>query len=102
MDLVFEAPFSSKAKIAAIVEADPYGHTSFSRNGYKIKDGATVGEDKEKVYIFMRATDEFAKFAKEALKDVAAVSKSDVAERIAKKIEEEESSAQVGFGAIFG
>ncbi len=102
MDLVFEALTSNKAKVIAIVEADPYGHTSFSRNGYKVKDGTVVGEDKEKVYVFMKATDEFAKFAKEALKDVAAVCAPEVAARVSKKIEEEESNSQVGFGAIFG
>lgn len=102
MDLVFEALTSNKAKVIAIVEADPYGHTSFSRNGYKVKDGTVVGEDKEKVYVFMKATDEFARFAKEALKDVAAVCAPEVAVRVSKKIEEEESNSQVGFGAIFG
>jgi len=102
VNLVFEAPTMNKAKVTAIVEAEPYAHVSFSRNGYKVKDGATIGEEKDKVYVFMRATDEFAKFAREKLKDVAAESKPEVAERVAKKIEEEESSAQVGFGAIFG
>jgi len=102
MDMVFEAPTSGKAKLSALVEADPYGHVSFSRNGYKMKDGASLGEDKEKVYLYFKANDEFAKFAREKLKDVATESAKDLTERVSKKIAEEESSAEVGFGAIFG
>ena len=102
MNLVFEVPIADKAKPVAILEADPYGKPSFSRNGYKVKDGAQVGLDREKAYIFMRATDEFAAFAREKLKEVAVESKPEAVAAVAKKIEEEESNAEVGFGAIFG
>lgn len=102
MNLVFEMKLSDKAKAVAILEADPYGQVSFSRNGYKVKDGVLVGQDREKAYVFMRATEEFAKFAREKLKDVATETKPEVAAAVAKAIEEEESNAEVGFGAIFG
>lgn len=102
VNLVFEAPSAGKAKLVAILEADPYGEPSFSRNGYKVKEGAAVGQDKEKVFACMKATDEFAKFAREKLKDAAAECKPEVASAVAKAIEEAENSAEVGFGAIFG
>ena len=102
MILVFEFPMADKAKLTALLDADPYGHVSFSRNGYKMKDGAIVGEDKAKAYVYIKATDEFAKFAKEKLTGLATEAKPEVRDRIAKKIEEEESSAEVGFGSIFG
>ena len=102
MNLVFEAPIADTAKLIAMLEADPYAKTSFSRNGYKVKDGAVVGQDKEKIYAYLRASDEFASFAKEKLAGIAVESKHDVASAIAKKIEDEESNAEVGFGAIFG
>ncbi len=102
LNLVFEAPIADKAKTTAILEADPYAEKSFSRNGYKVKDGILLGQDKEKIYIFLRAGDEFAAFAKEKLAGVAALSKQEVANAVANKIEEEESSAEVGFGSIFG
>ena len=102
MNIVFEIPVANKAKLTALLEADPYGKPSFSRNGYKIKDGIIVGQDKEKAYLFIKCTDEFAKLAKEKLKDIAIECKPEVTEAIAKKIEEEESNAEVGFGAIFG
>ncbi|VVC01622.1 Uncharacterised protein [uncultured archaeon] len=102
MNIVFEIPIAAKAKLAALLEADPYGKPSFSRNGYKLKDGLVMGQDKEKAYLFIKCTEEFATLAKEKLKDIATVSKPEVIEAVAKKIEEEESNAEVGFGAIFG
>ena len=102
MILVFEFPLADKAKLAALLDADPYGQVSFSRNGYKMKDGAVAGEDKGKAYIYMKATDEFAKFAKEKLAGLATEAKPEVRDRVAKKIEEEESNAEVCFGSIFG
>ena len=82
----------------------------FSRNGYKVKDGVQVSQDKEKTYVFMRATDEFAVFARGKLKtlvdaegkEIAVESKPEVVAAVAKVIEEEENNAEVGFGAIFG
>ncbi|MCX6772734.1 MAG: hypothetical protein NTV88_03105 [Candidatus Micrarchaeota archaeon] len=102
MILVFEAPIADKAKLTAFLEADPYGKPSFTRNGYKVKDGTTAGEDKAKAYIYLKATDEFVKFAKEKLAGLAVESAPEVRDRIAKKIEDEESNAEVGFGSIFG
>lgn len=110
MNLVFEMLIKEKPKLVALLEADPYGKPCFSRNGYKVKDGAQVSQDREKCYVFMRATDEFAVFAREKLKglvgadgkELAVEGKPEVAAAIAKIIEEEENSAEVGMGAIFG
>lgn len=102
MILVFEFPLPDKAKVTALLEADPYGKPCFSRNGYKVKDGAIVGQDKEKGYIYMRATDEFAVFAREKLKGIATESKPEVNAAVAKVIADEESNSEMGFGSIFG
>ena len=102
MILVFECPIADKAKLTSFLEADPYGKPSFTRNGYKVKDGTTAGEDKAKAYLYVKAADDFAKFAKEKLAGLAVESPPEVRDRIAKKIEEEENNAEVGFGAIFG
>lgn len=110
MNMVFEVPVASKAKLVALLEADPYGKPCFSRNGYKVKDGVQVSQDKEKCYVFMRATEEFAVFARGKMKalvdaegkEIAVESKPEVVAAIAKVIEEEETSAEQGFGAIFG
>ena len=110
MNMVFEVPVAEKRKLVALLEADPYGKPCFSRNGYKVKDGVQVSQDKEKCYAFMRASDEFAVFARGKMKtlvdaegkEIAVESKPEVVAAIAKIIEEEENNAEVGFGAIFG
>ncbi|MCX8198238.1 MAG: hypothetical protein N3F07_03555 [Candidatus Micrarchaeota archaeon] len=102
MILVFEAPISGKAKLLSVLEADPYGNPSFSRNSYKVKEGLAIGQDKGKVFVYMKATDSFAAFAREKLKEVAVECKPEVASAVAKAIEEEESNAEIGFGSIFG
>ena len=102
MILVFELPSADKAKLTALLEADPYAEKSFPRNGYKVKDGTQAGQDKGKTYLYLKATDEFAAFAREKLKELAVEAKPEVRDQIAKKIEEEENSAEVGFGSIFG
>jgi hypothetical protein len=99
---VFECPIEKKPEIAKLLEADPYGEKSFSRNGYKLKDGTILGEDAKTAYLYLSATDEFMKWAEEKLKGLVAESKPEVSARIIKKIEDEESGAEAGFGAIFG
>ncbi len=102
MEMVFEALSTEKQKVTALLEADPYGKPSFSRIGYKVKDGIAVGQDKDKFYVFMRAVDEFVPFVREKMKDVMAESKPEVVAAVAKVIAEEENNAEAGFGAIFG
>ncbi len=110
MDLVFEAAIKDRPKLVALLEADPYGKPCFCRNGYKVKDGVQVSQDKEKCYVFMRATDEFAVFARGKLKglvdaegkELVVESKPEVVAAVAKAISDEENNAEVGMGAIFG
>jgi len=99
---VFECPIEKKPELAKLLEADPYGKMSFSRNGYKLKDGTALGEDAKTAYLYLSATDEFMKWAEEALKGIVLDSKPEVSGRVIKKIEDEEAGAEAGFGAIFG
>ena len=102
MDLVFEIPIEKKPALKALLEADPYAEKSFSRNGYKLRDGPSVGQDAGKAYVHLRCTDEFAKFAREKLAGLAAECRHDVAKGVAQRLQDEESNAEVGFGSIFG
>ncbi|MEM4555052.1 MAG: hypothetical protein QXT25_04350 [Candidatus Anstonellaceae archaeon] len=100
--LVFECEIKDKEKLKAVLEQDPYAPLSFSRNGYKLKDGAAVGQDPAKCYLFFKSTEEFAAFAREKLKGIATESSPAVAEAVARIIQDEENSAEIGFGSIFG
>ncbi|MBU0532782.1 hypothetical protein KKB44_04805 [Candidatus Micrarchaeota archaeon] len=102
MDRVYECDLSKKADVAKILEADPYGEDSFARAGYKVKDGTVLDEDKDKIYIYLSASEEFIKKADEKLKDVAKPASEEKEKRVAEKIKKEEEQAEAGFGSIFG
>ena len=110
MRVVFEIPIAKKAELMALLEADPYGEQSvapyqkmsFARNGYKVKDGSQLDEDREKLYLVLRGADEFLPFAKMKLETFGVLCKPEVNDRVMKKIEDEESGAEQGMGAIFG
>jgi hypothetical protein len=93
---------AKKADLTKILEADPYSEGSFARVGYKIKDGSSIGEDKTKSYIYIKATADFIKKADERLKDVAKPAPHDLEKRVSEKILKEEEEAEGGFGSIFG
>ena len=76
MQRVYECEGGKKAALMKILEADPYSEGSFARVGYKVKDGAMLGEDKAKMYVYVKAADDFVKKADELLKDVAAPGKA--------------------------
>lgn len=99
---VYECDSAKKAEITKILETDPYAEESFARNGYKIKDGGVLGEDKTKFYVYMSASNEFIKKADEKLKDVAKPAPVEIEKRIIQKVQKEEEEAESGFGSMFG
>lgn len=101
MKRVYECENPKKAQLLKILEADPYADDSFARVGYKVKDGVSVGEDREKTYVYISASDEFLKKADERLKDVAKPASDEVQKRVIKKIEDEEDTVAAGV-SMFG
>lgn len=101
MKRVYECDAPKKAQLTKILEADPYAEDSFARVGYKVKDGVSVGEDKEKVYVYISASDDFLKKADEKLKDVGKPAPEEVQKRVQKKIEDEEDTVAAGV-SMFG
>jgi len=98
---VYECELTKQNELKKILEADPYSQDSFARVGYKLKDGTMAGEDKQKVYLYISASDDFLKKAEEMLKGLVAPAKKDVSDRIIAKIQEEEDSVAAGV-AFFG
>jgi len=99
---VYECEGAKKAALMKILEADPYSEGSFARVGYKVKDGGILAEDKARMYVYVKASDEFVKKADELLKDVAKPCAPEVEKRIIEKIQKEEEDAEGGLGSIFG
>ena len=101
MDRVYEADVSKKAEVMKILEADPYAEDSFARIGYKVKDGGAVGGERDKIYIYISASDDFLKKADEKLKDLAKKAVDDVQKKVIGKILEEENQVAAGV-SMFG
>jgi hypothetical protein len=99
---VYECDVSKKKDLAKILEADPYAEDSFAKAGYKTKEGAIIGEDKAKLYVYISTDEAFLKKAEEKLKGLVERSKGEVEARVIALIEKEEESATSGFGDIFG
>lgn len=102
MRAVFAIPAGKRKELAALLEADPYAEGSFARAGYKMKDGAAIGENAENIYVYIKADEGFLKSARGKLGPLLAEIKKEDEDRIAEKIEKEEAAAEGGFGAIFG
>ncbi len=102
MERLYECESGKKGGLKGVLEADPYAADSFARVGYKVRDGATLEEDKDKIYIYISASEDFIKKADERLKDVAKPLEGEKAKRIIDKIKKEEEAAESGLGSIFG
>lgn len=102
MKRVYECDIAKKKDVVKILEAEPYAEDSFARSGYKTKEGAMIGEDKAKFYIYISADEVFLKKAEEKLKGLVAHAGAEAEKRIVALVEKEEEEAASGFGDIFG
>ncbi len=102
MRVVICAPIEKKSDFVKLLEADPYNAVSFSRAGYKVKDGALCGLDKDKIYAHFSTDDEAAKKLIELAKPVATEATPAQKDAFIKFIDDEDAAAQQGLGAIFG
>jgi hypothetical protein len=102
MKKVFAFPAEKKKELKGILEAEPYAEGSFARAGYKMKDGQSVGEKEDTIYVYISGDAEFLKKAEDKLKPLLREMEEGERERVLKKIEEEEETAESGFGSIFG
>ena len=102
MHRIYECDLSKKGQLTKVLEADPMASDSFARAGYKIRDGATLGEDKTKIYMYISADTDFIKKADERLKDTATPLSGDKEKHVLDKIIKEQESAESGFGSMFG
>lgn len=103
---VYEYDSKEKGAVQAVLETDPYADVSFAKQGYKVKDGKTVGGDAAKFYLYVNADSDFFKWAEEKLKVANVTSfaraKKEVEAKVVQNIEAEDNAAETGFGAIFG
>lgn len=103
---VYEVDIAERLKLDGVLKADPYGTVSFTRQGYKTKDGSIVGADAGKIYVYFKADDPFFAFAEAKFKEGAVASAKrapdEAAAKVIQFIHDEDASAEQGLGAIFG
>ncbi len=84
-----------------VLEADPYEKDSFPSVGYKLREGKDIG-DFEGYYVYVSSSEETIKKLDKRIEGKAKILEGEEFEKVKEKIEEEEQSAQQGFGNLFG
>lgn len=102
MKRVYECDISKKAELMKLLEADKFAADSFERMGYKLREGASLGEDKSKFYVYVSSSEENIKKSDERLKSVAQHPGGEKEKKIIDKIAAEDEGAEAGFGSMFG
>lgn len=101
-------PYLDKSKTGEELEkmkADEDANVIFARQDYWLRDGATLGLDREKCYLVLSAVDEFLGKAEAKLKKLyPEIGKADeeLGKKIVGEIEKERSESESGLGMIFG
>lgn len=102
MKRVFAFEISRKGELQKLLDEDPYAEDSFARLGYKLREGKSLGEDEETIYLYLSGDEEFIGKAEKKLKDLMREMKEGEEEKVLGKIEKEEEEAGAGFGSMFG
>ena len=84
---------------------DKYANVIFARQECDLRDGAALGLDSNKSYLYLKASDQFIILAEERFKrEFKTIKRADssVEGKVIGIIKAEEDKANAGFGAIFG
>ncbi len=87
------------------MKSDKETNIIFARQDYQIKDGASLGMDLDKCYLYLNANEGFLNDAEPKLvKNVASARRAEkeTEEKIISLIETEISNSETGIGSIFG
>ncbi|MDE1804304.1 MAG: hypothetical protein KGH59_00770 [Candidatus Micrarchaeota archaeon] len=87
------------------IREDEMANVIFARQTCMIKEGAALGLDREKNYLYISATEEFLEKAdKKLAAQLEGVKRADpeTEKKIIASIAEEQSKAESGFGYLFG
>ncbi|MEM3227454.1 MAG: hypothetical protein QXR58_00355 [Candidatus Micrarchaeaceae archaeon] len=93
------------AEQLAKLRGDRYANIIFARQSYTIKDGALIGMDAGKYYLYLKAPEEFFQGAEEKLsKEIQSCKRADAEteRKIISIVEEDESKGNYGVGLVLG
>ena len=94
----------SEADLAAMKQ-DKDANIIFARQDYQIKDGISMGLERDKCYLYISANEEFLALAEPKLSSsIESAKRADpeTEKKIISMIEEEISNSESGIGSIFG
>ncbi|HUC39057.1 MAG TPA: hypothetical protein VL944_02915 [Candidatus Acidoferrum sp.] len=87
------------------LNTDKEANVIFSRQEYSLRDGASLGLQRGKFYLYIKANDDFLKVAdaklKKSFKSAKRASREEE-EKFISVIEEEQNRGNAGIGMIFG
>jgi hypothetical protein len=87
------------------LKSDPMANTIFARQDYVLKDGISIGFEREKYYLFLHADDDFMERADRKLKEsIKSIKRADqeTEKKVIEYIDSERQGGEQGIGAIFG
>ena len=87
------------------LKKDPDANIIFARQDYMIKDGISVGLERDKYYLYISASDEFLEKADKKLKSsIKSIKRADpeIEKTVIAIVEGERESSEEGLGSIFG
>ncbi len=101
-------PYLDKSKTEeelAALKQDKAANVIFARQDYQIKDGISIGMEKDKCYLYLSANEDFLTLAEpKLLSAIESAKRADpeTEKKIILMIEEEISNSESGIGSIFG
>ncbi len=101
-------PYLDKSKTEeelAALKQDKAANVIFARQDYQIKDGISIGMEKDKCYLYLSANEDFLTLAEPKLLSAIESAKHadpETEKKIILMIEEEISNSESGIGSIFG
>ncbi|MGC8652193.1 MAG: hypothetical protein ACP5UH_03005 [Candidatus Micrarchaeia archaeon] len=94
-----------KANLEKLMQSDKFFDVIFARQEYSLREGSSMGMDEGKVYLYIKAGEDFLAKAEEKLKqNFQSFKRVDEAEeqKVISFIKEEQDRSNAGFGLIFG
>lgn len=101
----FKEEEEKKREALSKLAQDKYANVIFARQEYSLRDGVALDLDSNKVYLYLKASDQFLGLAEERFKnEFKTIKRSDsgVEGKVIGIVKAEEEKANAGFGAIFG
>ncbi|MGC8669580.1 MAG: hypothetical protein ACP5TL_00290 [Candidatus Micrarchaeia archaeon] len=94
-----------KENLEKLAQKDKYYDVIFARQEYSLREGGSMGMDDSKIFLYLKASEEFLTKAEEKLKSNFESFKHASPEdeqKVIKFIKEEQERSDAGFGLIFG